>query len=83
MHASSCSDSSRRTPVTRRETTGERATALVRSYKRDLDRNRLALHEIRRELLSRGPRLTEVRILDMLIWSFALIALSLELQPLL
>jgi hypothetical protein len=48
---------------------GERATALVCSYKRDLDRNRSALHEIRRELLSRGPRLTEVRILDMLIWS--------------
>jgi hypothetical protein len=51
------------------ESFGERATALVRSYKRDLDRNRLALHEIRRELLSRGTRLTEVRILDMLIWS--------------
>jgi hypothetical protein len=48
---------------------GERATALVRSYKRDLDRNRSALHELRRELLSRGPQLTEVRILDMLIWS--------------
>jgi hypothetical protein len=48
---------------------GERATALVCSYKRDLDRNRSALHVIRRELLSRGPRLTEVRILDVLIWS--------------
>jgi hypothetical protein len=48
---------------------GERATALVRSYKRDLDRNRPALEEIRRELATREPRLTEVRILDMLIWS--------------
>jgi hypothetical protein len=48
---------------------GERATALIRSYKRDLDRNRAALRELRRELASRGQRLTEVRILDMLIWS--------------
>ena len=46
-----------------------RATALVRSYKRDLDRNRSVLHEIRRELASREYRLTEVRILDLLIWS--------------
>jgi hypothetical protein len=48
---------------------GERATALVRIYKRDLDRNRLFLHEIQRELASREYRLTEVRILDLLIWS--------------
>jgi hypothetical protein len=48
---------------------GERATALVRSYKRDLDRNRSALREIQRELASRTYRLTEVRILDLLIWS--------------
>jgi Family of unknown function (DUF6308) len=48
---------------------GERATALVRSYKRDLDRNRSALHEIQQELASRECRLTEVRILDLLIWS--------------
>jgi hypothetical protein len=47
---------------------GERATALVRGYKRDLDRNRSALHEIRRQLARRGHRLTEVRILDMVIW---------------
>jgi Family of unknown function (DUF6308) len=47
----------------------ERATALVRSYKRDLDRNRPALHEIQRELAGRTYRLTEVRILDLLIWS--------------
>jgi hypothetical protein len=51
------------------ESFGERATALVRSYKRDLDRNRSALHEIQQELASRTYRLTEVRILDLLIWS--------------
>ena len=48
---------------------GERAMALVRSYKRDLDRNRAPLRELRRELAARGYRLTEVRILDILIWS--------------
>jgi len=48
---------------------GERATALVRSYKQDLDRNRPALREVRRELARRGYPLTEVRILDLLIWS--------------
>ncbi len=47
---------------------GERAIALVRSYKRELDRNRSALHEIRRQLARRGHRLTELRILDMVIW---------------
>jgi hypothetical protein len=50
---------------------GERATALVRSYKRDLDRNRSALHEIQHGLASRTYRLTEVRILDLLIWSLS------------
>jgi len=48
---------------------GERATALVRSYKRDLDRNRSALQEIQQELASREYRLSELRILDLLIWS--------------
>jgi hypothetical protein len=48
---------------------GERATELVSSYKQDLDRNRIALRELSRELAGRGYRLTEVRILDMLIWS--------------
>jgi Family of unknown function (DUF6308) len=47
----------------------ETPTALVRSYKRDLDRNRSALRSIQRELASCGYRLTEVRILDILIWS--------------
>ena len=48
---------------------GERATALVRSYKRDVDRNRSVLQEVKGELASRTYRLTEVRILDLLIWS--------------
>jgi hypothetical protein len=42
---------------------GDRALALVRGYKRDLDRNRAALRAIRQEVA-----LTEVRILDVLIW---------------
>jgi Family of unknown function (DUF6308) len=48
---------------------GERATALVRSYKRDLDRNHSVLHGLQRELASRTYPLTEVRILDLMIWS--------------
>jgi Family of unknown function (DUF6308) len=50
---------------------GERAVALTRGYKRDLDRNRAALHAVRQELERRGHELTEVRILDLLIWSVA------------
>jgi Family of unknown function (DUF6308) len=48
---------------------GERALGLVRGYKRDLDRNWAAVQTVRQELASRGYRLTEVRILDLLIWS--------------
>jgi hypothetical protein len=46
----------------------ERALGLVRGYKNDLDRNHLALSAIRREV---GPdrELSEVRILDLLIWA--------------
>lgn len=47
----------------------ERAVGLVRGYKRDLDRNRVALRAARRQLARRGYELTEVRILDVLIWS--------------
>jgi Family of unknown function (DUF6308) len=50
---------------------GKRAIELVRSYKRDLDRNRSALQEVQRELASRTYRLTEVRILDLVIWSLS------------
>ena len=48
---------------------GERALGLVRGYKRDLDRNRAAVRAVRQELARRGYGLTEVRILDLLIWS--------------
>ena len=48
---------------------GERALALVRGYKRDVDRNRAVLRALRRELAARGHELTEVRILDVVIWS--------------
>ena len=43
---------------------GERALALTRGYKRDLDRNRAALRALRRRYA-----VTEVRVLDLLIWS--------------
>ena len=48
---------------------GERAIALVQGYKCDLDRNRSVLQKTRRELARREHRLTEVRILDLVIWS--------------
>jgi hypothetical protein len=51
------------------ESFGDGATELVRRYKEDLDRKRSALREVKRELASHGYRLTEVRILDLLIWS--------------
>jgi len=47
----------------------ERATALVRSYKRDVDTNGAVLRDLRRKLAKRGRELTEVRILDIAIWS--------------
>jgi len=48
---------------------GERALALVRGYKRDLDHNPAAVRAVRQELARRGYRITEVRILDLLILS--------------
>lgn len=53
---------------------GERALELVRGYKRDLDRNRAAIRVVRRELAKRGHEATEVRILDVLIWSVGVAA---------
>jgi hypothetical protein len=47
----------------------DKALALVRGYKRDLDRNRAELRALRVELSRRGHELTQVRILDLLIWS--------------
>jgi hypothetical protein len=48
---------------------GARAVALVRAYKRDVDTNRAALRAVRREVARRGRDVTEVRILDLLIWA--------------
>lgn len=48
-----------------------RATALVRSYKRDLDGHRAEIRLLCRELERRGHEITEVRLLDVLIWSVA------------
>jgi Family of unknown function (DUF6308) len=50
-------------------TFGERATELVRRYKQDLDRNRVALRKLQRELAGYGFQVSEVRILDLLLWS--------------
>jgi Family of unknown function (DUF6308) len=47
----------------------ERAVALVRSYRLDLEANLGALRDLRMELGRGGHRLSEVRILDLLIWS--------------
>ena len=58
-------------PAQSSESFGQRAVALVRGYKRDLDGNLAALREIQRKLATRGYELTEVRILDLLIWSAA------------
>jgi hypothetical protein len=48
---------------------GDRGLALVRGYKRDLDLHGTELGTLRTELRRRGHELTEVRILDLLIWS--------------
>ena len=47
----------------------ERALGLVRGHQRDLDRNRAAVQAVLQDLTMRGYRLTEVRILDLLILS--------------
>jgi uncharacterized protein DUF6308 len=51
------------------ESFGALAVGLVRQYKRDLDRNRRSLRELRRQLAKHSHVLTEVRILDLLIWT--------------
>jgi len=52
-------------------TFGERALGLVRGYKRDLDSNQAAIGAVRQEVAAGGYRLTEVRVLDLLIMSAA------------
>jgi hypothetical protein len=49
----------------------ERALAFVRGYKRDLDANRDAVQAVRRQVAAHGYTITDVRILDLLIWSVA------------
>ena len=53
---------------------GERALGLIRGYKRDLDGNRAAVRAVGQELARTGHDVTEVRILDLLIWSTETIA---------
>ena len=48
---------------------GQQAIDLVRAYKVDLDRNRAVLRVTRRELARRGHMVTEVRLLDLMIWA--------------
>ena len=61
---------------------GERALGLVRGYKRDLDRDRATVRAVRQDLAKRGYALSEVRILDLLIWSAASASLGLQgIQP--
>ena len=50
---------------------GERALELVRGYERDLDRNGPTVRAVRQELARHNIGLTEVRILDLLIFSAA------------
>ena len=47
----------------------DRALGLVRGYHRDLHRNQAAVQAVRQDLTGHGYRLTEVRILDLLILS--------------
>jgi uncharacterized protein DUF6308 len=47
----------------------DRALGLVRGYQRDLDRNQAAVQAVRHDLTRRGYKLTDVRILDLLILS--------------
>ena len=50
---------------------GARGLAFVRGYKRDLDSNAAPVRAVRQELTRHGYELTEVRILDVLIWAVA------------
>ncbi|HEY6312605.1 MAG TPA: hypothetical protein VIY52_17635 [Streptosporangiaceae bacterium] len=47
----------------------ERALGFIRGYKRDLDHNWAAVQAVRQELAGHSYRLTDVRILDLLILS--------------
>jgi Family of unknown function (DUF6308) len=47
----------------------DRSLGLIRGYKRDLDRNLSAVRAVRKELRRHGYELSDVRILDVVIWS--------------
>ncbi len=58
-------------PVPRVIPRPDRAVALTRIYKREMDRNRHALTELRVALAARGFELTECRLFDIFAWSSA------------
>lgn len=60
---------------------GDRAIALVRGYKLDIDRHGTRMRALRQELARRGYSLSEVRILDLLIWSVAADVRGSEMSP--
>lgn len=47
------------------------AVELIRSYKRELDANLLAIQALQRELRQRGIDLTECRLLDLFLWAYS------------
>lgn len=47
------------------------AVELIRSYKRELDANLLAIQTLQQELRRRGIDLTECRLLDLFLWAFS------------
>jgi hypothetical protein len=47
------------------------AVELIRSYKRELDTNLLAIQTLRRELRRRRIDLTECRLLDLFLWAYS------------
>lgn len=47
------------------------AVELVRSYKRELDANLLAIQTLQQELRARGIDLTECRLLDLFLWAYS------------
>jgi hypothetical protein len=47
------------------------AVELIRSYKRELDTNPLAIQTLQHELRQRGIDLTECRLLDLFLWAYS------------
>jgi hypothetical protein len=57
-------------PLPRRLLPADRAIALTRTYKREMDRNREALASLRAAMAAEGFDLTECRLFDIFAWSF-------------